>query len=162
MNQPRFVLATVSMAAALVVAGCTVPPAPAAAPTTGASSTSTPATANGPLAKLATFTHDDFRTAIKIAQAQQPPDTEAVSCFTFLDGLLTNLDTIRATAIPPDGIVSTFEAGHVSVAFIQNGLSADQRVKLEQACGPYLLNVVGGLNFLLDQIKVPPIPLPKL
>lgn len=163
MNRKHLPLATISTVAALLLAGCTIPPPTAGGTATvGTAGASAPASANDALSKLASFTHNDFQKAIKIAQAAQPPDTEGVSCFTFLDGLLTTLDTLRTTAIAPDGVVSTFEAGHVGVAYIQNGLSADQRAKLEQACGPYLLNVVGGLNFLLEQIRVSPVPLPKL
>jgi len=98
--------------------------------------------------QVKTITQADLTSAIAIAQAATPPDTEGVMCFTFLSA---NLNTLLPSNPPtPAGLVSDFELGHVGLATL-NGLNPIGNKPLEIACGPYALNVIGGLQGLLAQ-----------
>lgn len=112
-----------------------------------------------PLKSLATLTESDLKAAIAIAQAANPPDTEAVMCFTFLD---TNLATLQSASTPAvAGAISAFEIAHLGVNSAGNFLSPAQKVGLEQACGPYALSVQGGVLALGNLMGVSVLALPK-
>ena len=104
------------------------------------------------------LTDEDLATAINLAIAMK--DVQAVACFQFIQGKLPDLRRDVAALNAHGGLLTAFEAGHVAVGLVKNGLP--DKVAFEMACGPYVLSVVGDLNFVLEQLKVSPVPLPKL
>jgi hypothetical protein len=104
----------------------------------------------GPVTRLEDLTAADLKAAIVIARAAVPPDEEAIVCFTFLD---TNLAALTVPPPPVAGAVSAFELAHVGVNAAL-GFSPIGNVALEQACGPYALNVMGGIAALLGRFGI--------
>jgi hypothetical protein len=104
------------------------------------------------------LTDDDLAKAKDLANTLK--DTQAITCFQFIQKELPMLRSDVAALNGSSGLLTTFEAAHVAVGWAENGLP--DKADFEAACGPYVLSVVGGLNFILEQIKVNPVPLPKL
>lgn len=134
------------LVALLALAACSAQITPQAS--TGASSTVSVSVGSPSIADV---THRDLQVAIQIAQVQTPPDTQGVACFSYLDSRLTVLQGQVSGVIPPAGVISAFEAAHVGVNRVQSGISPANRAALETACGPYLMNTLGGINALLRQ-----------
>ena len=112
-----------------------------------------------PLKSLATLTEGDLKAAIAIAQAANPPDTEAVACFTFLDSNFATLQSASTPAVA--GAISAFEVARLGVNSAGNFLSPLQKIGLEQACGPYALSVQGGVLALGNLMGVSVLAVPK-
>ena len=102
----------------LSLAACALMSCALAACSSGAASdvstavTTAEANASGVATNVTTFTQADLQAAIKMARAATPPDTEADSCFSYLSGQLTALQTQIANGTAPVGAASAFEAGN--------------------------------------------------
>ncbi len=150
-------LAGLGLPAAFLLAGCTN----TQLQTTNLTPVVPPAAVQAEAVKLVNnvnqLTDEDLAKAIALAITMK--DTQAVTCFQFIQNKLptlrSNVDALNAHG----GLFTTFEAGHVLVGWAKNGLP--DKADFETACGPYVLSVVGDLNFVLEQIKVNPVPLPK-
>jgi hypothetical protein len=146
-------LAILATAAALV-AGCTPPPATTAA----ASATSTAATPTAAttipaaMATIASFTQADLTAAINMAQAATPPDTEAVTCFSYISGNLTTLQGQVGGATAPVGVFSGFEAANLALGVANGGMSTASKTALEIACGPLAAHVVNTGESMVSEV----------
>jgi hypothetical protein len=130
-------LAILATAAALL-AGCTPPPATTATSAMPTAATTIPAA----MATIASFTQTDLTAAINMAQAATPPDTEAVSCFSYISGNLTTLQGQVSGATAPVGVFSGFEAANLALGTANGGMSTASKTALEVACGPLAAHVV--------------------
>ena len=97
------------------------------------------------LPPIAQITSADLQAALNIATVSG--DIEGVACFGFLQA---NLASLSAPTPPVVGAISAFELAHIAV----NTVTGGQNTALEQACGAYSLNIIGGINGLLAQFGV--------
>jgi hypothetical protein len=151
-------IVTLPLTATLLLAACTNPPFQPAVHAPVAPPAATQLKAANLVNNLNQLTDDDLSKAISLATTMK--DTQAVTCFQFIQKELPILRSGVAVVTAQGGLFTTFEAGHVVVGWAENGLP--DKAAFETACGPYVLSIVGGLNFILEQIKVNPVPLPKL
>ena len=71
---------------------------------------------------LSNMTAQDITTAIQIANVPKPPDTEAITCLTWMQGELGTLGTGAQAFVPPTGILSTIEVAHIGIGQLTGGL----------------------------------------
>ena len=104
--------------------------------------------------QINTVTVADLKNAIVMANAAVPPDTEAVTCFTWMEGQLPTIQAALTPANPASvgGVFSAFEAAHIGVNVEQGGLPASLKQGFDTSCGPYVANVIGGINGLMMQV----------
>lgn len=99
---------------------------------------------------LQQLTEADLIQAVAIANAASPPDVEGATCFTFIHDNLALLFPAIPRSVGP---ISAFELGHVAVNAV-GGMNPVGNQPLEIACGPYALNVAGGIAGLLARFGV--------
>jgi hypothetical protein len=103
MKQTRCLrLAIVPLVAALLLAGCT--------PQNSAQVEATKLVNN-----LNQITDQDLANAITLAKGMTPPDTQAVTCFQFIQTQLPTLRSEASLLAAHAGAFTTFEAGHILV-----------------------------------------------
>jgi hypothetical protein len=154
----RFGLMTLLLSTALQLAACTSQPLQPVVQAPAAPPLATQSMAVNLVNNLNQLTDQDLTNAIILATSMK--DTQAVTCFQFIQQELPVLRSDVSALTAHVGLLTTFEAGHIVVGWVQNGLP--DKADFETKCGPYVLNAVGGLNYVLEQIKVNPVPLPKL
>ena len=142
----------IALTAAIALAGC------AATSPAGQAATKTVA-----------FTSADLTNAMAISQAAGDVD-HGVECFHWMN---TELPTIQAELAPATpatvtGAFSALETATVAVGAVQTGITPALRSAAENACGPYVMYLQGGLVFLIQKAAAVapgvstllPVPLP--
>jgi hypothetical protein len=102
------------------------------------------------VSNLGAFTQADLTTAIAQANAAVPPDTETVSCFTYLSGQLTALQGQLGTSAPTTvGAAVAFETARLALNNANSLIAPTSKTALETACGPLAMSVTNqGLTFV--------------
>ena len=99
--------------------------------------------ANSPLAPTAPLvkvTQADLTAAT--AEATAAGDTQAVSCFAYVQSNLAALSAQAGGSTAPVGVFSAFEAANIALTSGNAALSTASKTALENACGPLALQVV--------------------
>jgi hypothetical protein len=119
--------------------------------------TSPPAPSTGPTpASIIQLTHTDLQNAAAISKMFNDMD-HGVECYTFLDTNLTTVQQLFGAGAPTNvsGLFSALEAANVGVN-IAEGNSPQLltlRYQAEAACGPYVMNLAGGIAFLAGKAQ---------
>ena len=102
-----------------------------------------------PNAPLVTLTAADLTAAI--AEANAAADTQAVSCFTYIQTNLAALSSAAGGSVAPVGVFSAFEAVNLALSTGNAALSPASKTALENACGPLVLHAVNtGVNLVQE------------
>lgn len=130
---PRVLPLLLACGLALGLSACGAQPIPGA--------TTTAATA-APTATLAAITQADLKQAIAEANGATPPDSEAATCFTWIDANLTTLQGQVAGVAAPVGVFSAFETANLALGNVGTALAPTNRTAAEIACAPLAQHVV--------------------
>ena len=133
------------------------PTAAPAAPAAGSALTTTQVQQN-PLLLLQAFSVDDLQDAIKLANAQNPPDTTAANCYTTILNVVQNV----ANPSAPSGVVGAFTGLQIArdaKATALNLLSpTGPLIGISNACAPLILdaqNTLIGLGVVAGVVANP-------
>ncbi len=135
-------LLLVAFATALL-GGCAGTPAVTTTPTTAATTPTTapPSPVTSPLASIASLTAADAAASIAEAQAATPPDTEWVSCVTYVQANQAALTGNLTNGPMPVGVLSAAEKARLAVLGLGSTLSPVNKTAFETACGPLLISI---------------------
>ena len=110
--------------------------------------------------KTVSFTEADLTNATAISKAAGDVD-HGVECFTWMNSELPALQAALAPATPAtvSGVFSALEAANVANNSVQAGIPPALKAAAEVNCGPYFLNVEGGINALLLKAGAAALPI---
>ena len=134
----------------LIPLGCTqtTTTTPATATTPAVTTTTT----TGPFTNLATFAQVDLANAIAIATKAGPAGAPIVSCFTFLQ---TNLAQLQTDTTPPSGTVgaaTAFTIADLALGNANAALSPSSQTAYAMACGPLIVQTMNQGMSLSSQV----------
>lgn len=114
------------------------------------------------------LTHTDLQNAMAISKMFNDMD-HGVECYSFLDTNLTAMQQLFGSNGPTNvtGLFSSLEAVNVglNIAAGNSPQALAMKYQAEAACGPYVMNLAGGINYLAKKalgasalVGLPPLP----
>lgn len=100
--------------------------------------------------KTVTFTVADLQNAAAISKAAGDVD-HGVECFTWMAAEMPAIQAALAPTAPASvtGVFSALEQANIATNTVSAGIPPALKLAAEVNCGPYVMNLAGGINYLL-------------